>query len=145
MNQNAYLRILDANFNRAREGLRVCEEITRLAMNDAALTRVLKKTRHSISRTLKNFPVPASKLIEARDVEGDIGKKPSALEHTRRDTKTIFIANIQRVKESLRVLEEISQLMHLKGSVHFKKIRFSVYGIEKKAFPKLGKCSGKKY
>ena len=33
-----FLRIVDVNYNRAREGMRVCEEVARFALSDAALT-----------------------------------------------------------------------------------------------------------
>ena len=40
------LRIIDANLNRAREGLRVCEDISRFALGDKTATRALKSIRH---------------------------------------------------------------------------------------------------
>ncbi|MFC1594778.1 hypothetical protein ACFL38_05570 [Candidatus Omnitrophota bacterium] len=43
------LRILDANINRAKEGLRVCEDEARFILNDARYSRQLKSVRHKIS------------------------------------------------------------------------------------------------
>ena len=49
------LRIVDANLNRSREGLRVCEEVVRFALEDARLTSEFKTLRHKISRSIKRF------------------------------------------------------------------------------------------
>ena len=49
----------------------------------------------------------------------------------------IFGANIERVKESLRVLEEFFKLIDKKDSAKFTKLRFKVYEIEKKALSHL--------
>lgn len=137
MRRHDTLRILDANFNRSREGLRVCEEVARFVMNDAKLTALLKKTRHDVSACLKTFAVPASLLVQARNSRGDVGREPSALEANRSDASGLFTANIERAKEALRVLEEVSKLVDGEASVRFKKIRFKIYDIEKNALPKL--------
>ena len=137
MKRSEILRILDANFNRSREGLRVCEEIARFVLRDEALTRELKKARHAVSDCLKKLPVPLAELVASRNVRADFGKKSSALESRRKDALALFLANAERAKESLRVLEETSKLIELKISVRLKKERFHVYAIEKKSLPKL--------
>ena len=137
MKRSEILRILDANFNRSREGLRVCEEITRFVMADEALTRELKKIRHAVSGCLKNFPGSSFELAAARDVRRDVGKGPSRSEKAREGMAEIFLANIERVKESLRVLEETSKLIDHKTSDKLKEIRFCAYAIEKKVLKKL--------
>ena len=137
MKRREVLRILDANFNRSREGLRVCEEIARFVLRDRALTGDLKKARHAVSGCLKKLPVPLTELVAARDVRADFGKKPSSLEKKRESALGLFLANAERAKESLRALEETSKFID--GNVHekFKRIRFKVYAIEKRALPKL--------
>ena len=55
----------------------------------------------------------------------------------RRNLSDIFAANIERVKESLRVLEEIFKLVNVKSSSEFCSLRFKVYEIEKKALRKI--------
>ena len=137
MNRREVLRILDANFNRSREGLRVCEEIARFVMEDKALTRRLKNARHAVSDCLKGIPASWSELVASRDVRRDVGKGRSALENGRRNTLDLFLANSERAKESLRVLEEASKLMDEKISAKLKKTRFDVYAIEKSALPKM--------
>ena len=127
------LRILDANFNRSREGLRVCEEIARFYMDNKALTLDLKKARHAISECWKRFPGDWASLLKARDVRQDVGKKPSRLETGRKNVAEIFLANAERSKESLRALEEFSKCVDENSSRKFKKIRFQVYAIEKRS------------
>ncbi len=137
MTRKDALRILDANFNRSREGLRVCEEIARFVLNEEALTKRLKAARHAVSKALKEFPVPFKELVGARDSRGDVGRGESGLEKKRTGTADLFSANIERVKESLRVLEETVKLIDENFSGRFKRIRFNVYSIEKDVLPAL--------
>ena len=125
--RKAVLRVIDANFNRSREGLRVCEEISRFILNSASLTGELKAVRHKISELVEDT------AVEFRDVGGDLGRlRRSYSEMRRRDFRDIFEANIERVKESLRVLEEF-----FKTSSRFTALRFRVYDIEKRALKRI--------
>ena len=131
-------RIIDANFNRSREGLRVCEEVTRFIWNSATLTKDLKAARHSITDILKNTPASSKILFATRDVRSDVGRKERRKSEMRRlDYSDIFSANIERAKESLRVLEEFFKLIDKNDSAKFTKLRFKVYEIEKKALTHL--------
>ena len=133
------LRIIDANLNRAKEGLRVCEDITRFILNDLASTRALKSLRHRIHSIIVSSKLSASLLHGSRDVKSDCGTDFCGLE--KKDKwQAIFFANIQRVKEALRVLEEFLKLF--KGSPaggQFKKLRFRLYEQEKKITEKYFK------
>jgi thiamine-phosphate pyrophosphorylase len=124
-------RIIDANTNRAKEGLRVCEEIARFILENRSLTSRLKKLRHKIGHLAITFK-PQAMLLEERDSTTDTGKNIYANELNRRGVRDIFFANIQRVKESLRVLEEFSKLSDPKTAVSFKEIRYQAYELEKK-------------
>lgn len=127
-------RIIDANFNRSREGLRVCEEVARFVWNSPGLTKDLKSVRHSISSILKDTPATAKILNNSRDSANDVGRcSCRKSEMSRISYEDIFGANIQRVKESLRVLEEFFKLIDKNSSAKFTDLRFKVYGIEKKA------------
>jgi thiamine-phosphate pyrophosphorylase len=130
-------RILDANINRAKEGLRVCEEITRFLLDDEALTKEFKLVRHRIDGLTKRLPLPRAALIMMRQSQKDVGRKIYAGELKRKDTGDIFFSNIQRVKESLRVLEEFAKLFEKKLAVKFKELRYGIYEIEKKAARRL--------
>jgi len=134
-NNNIY-RIIDANLNRVKEGLRVCEEIARFVLNDHKLTASFKHLRHEIDRIVKKV-YPASVLIGERNSSADVGRLNSRGELQRSSCKDIFRANIQRVKESLRVLEEFAKLIDEKAALSFKRLRYKVYEIEKDSFKKV--------
>lgn len=128
------LRIIDANFNRSREGLRVCEDVARFVLNAPRLTKELKSVRHDISSILKDSVIKSGKLFESRDSEGDVGRRPKHKSEMARSNPTdIFEANIERVKESIRVLEEFTKLIDERVSARFSDLRYRVYGIEKRA------------
>lgn len=133
-NNNVH-RIIDANLNRVKEGFRVCEEITRFILDDHKFTALLKLYRHEIDNIVNNYP--AAKLLEARESNRDVGRENSYSELKRGGLGDIFRANIQRVKESLRVLEEFSKLKHGKAALRFKRLRYKVYEFEKKSFKKI--------
>ena len=130
-------RILDANFNRVREGLRVSEEIVRFAMDAGTLQRGFKTCRHRVADVFRRYAVGARTLISARRVRSDVGRGPSAWERARKDLADVFLANMQRAKESLRALEEFSKLVDRDASRKLKEIRFRVYALEKRSLPKL--------
>jgi thiamine-phosphate pyrophosphorylase len=129
-------RIIDANINRTKEGLRVCEEITRFILNSRSLTSQFKKIRHQIDSLFKSL-ASRVKLIKERESAKDVGKNIYINELKRKNYQDIFLANIQRVKESLRVLEEFSKLKNTATALEFKKIRYRIYEIEKRAAKKL--------
>lgn len=132
------IRIIDANLNRSREGLRVCEDIARFTLSSASLTRDLKEVRHAISDIAKKKPLGPGVLSESRDSEKDIGRcSKTAGEMSRDRIADIFSANIERVKESLRVLEEFFKLIDKRSSAKFASLRFRTYDIEKRAVKKL--------
>lgn len=115
----------------------MAEEVVRFAMNSVALQKSLKRCRHDIQQVLDEFAISPHALIRTRDTRGDVGRKPSALENRRGDLASVFLANVQRVKESLRALEEFSKLIDPKASRNLKEIRFRVYALEKRALPKM--------
>ncbi len=131
-NQDKINRIIDANINRAKEGLRVCEEIVRFILNSRELTSGLKRVRHKIS-LLAGSLASQDKLLKERASLKDVGRGIRACELKRESLRDIFSANIQRVKESIRVLEEFSKLINIKAALGFKAIRYEIYEIEKKA------------
>ena len=131
-------RIIDANLNRSREGLRVCEEIARFALNSKPLTTELKSVRHGISGIVKSHAAELNKLSLSRDSDGDVLRRSRfESEMARQGLPDIFAANVERVKESLRVLEEIFKLIDRKSSSKFCDLRFEVYSIEKKVLKRL--------
>lgn len=131
-------RLIDANFNRSREGLRVCEDIARFILNSPALVEGLKSVRHDISNVMKGFSVNPNILLEARDVENDVGRRMRFKSEMKRVNPTdIFYANLERAKESLRVLEEFFKLIDKKNSNRLKASRYRIYDIEKKSIKRI--------
>ena len=131
-------RILDANLNRSREGLRVCEEIARFVLNSAPLTKELKSMRHAIASGVRELPRGSALLLAARNSRDDVGRSSRlSTEMTRSNYRDLFIANMQRVKESLRVLEEFSKLCDIRIALRFQRLRFRAYEIEKKTVGRL--------
>ncbi len=131
MGDSALFRILDANFNRAKEGLRVCEDISRYGWDDKQLTRGFKDVRHGLTEGMGKLNL--SKVLLARHVAADVGRPTTASESKRRDLKAVFWANSQRVKESMRVLEEVAKLLNPKVAQILKTLRYKVYVLEQKA------------
>jgi thiamine-phosphate pyrophosphorylase len=129
------LRVLDANFNRSREGLRVCEDILRFVADDPRGAAALRRIRHGVTRVLRSFPLEA--LLEARDAERDGGKAFHPAERHRRGWKDLYVANAERAKEALRVLEETAKLDDAAKARRLKHLRFRLYAREKSDFGKL--------
>ena len=123
MNKN-HLRLIDANLNRLREGIRVVEDIFRYIYNNKQISTKLKSLRH-IART-KNY----YELLETRDVENDVLRESIKSEQNREDLNSILIANFKRAQESSRVLEELTKLSSIEDSENFKYIRYELYNLE---------------
>ncbi len=141
-------RILDANLNRAREGLRVVEDMARFVLEDKALQKKTKSLRHKLaslflSRPTLPSPSRAGKaspgeidrqtLIDlGRDAATDVGKDSRTISEAHRVTAADFVqANFARIEESVRVLEEFTKLLSGEKSPQLKSLRFDVYTLEK--------------
>ncbi|MFH1478353.1 MAG: thiamine-phosphate pyrophosphorylase [Candidatus Omnitrophota bacterium] len=130
------LCIIDANLNRVREGLRVCEDIARFALKDKKLSLSLKLIRHNTTKAiLDSNKVSLRKLVDKRDVKKDPSKFVDFRKN--KDIPKIFMSNIQRAKESLRVLEECSSAVDKGLSPKYRKLRFNAYDVEKKFSNKI--------
>ena len=127
-------RIVDANFNRAKEGLRVCEDISRYVWNQKALTKAFKDLRHQLTEELAG--INKGQLLQERQAQADVGRPSTAGEFQRKDIQAVFFANAQRVKESLRVLEEVSKLLSPSVAEQVKTLRYRMYVLEQKAVKK---------
>lgn len=123
MNEN-YLRLIDANLNRLREGIRVVEDVFRYVYNDKQTAIKLKELRHK-ART-NNY----IELLETRDVKNDVLRSSIKSEQNRSDLNSILIANFKRAQESSRVLEEFCKLISIEDSENFKYIRYELYNLE---------------
>ena len=131
------LRIIDADLNRLLEGLRVCEEIMRFIISDKKLTLKFKNLRHEAVEVTKHWGINSNLLLRSRDSLKDAGKVSIKSEFKRSNYQDIFYANIQRAKESLRVLEEFVKLESITSAGNFKKLRYKLYQIEKETNTRL--------
>jgi thiamine-phosphate pyrophosphorylase len=130
VNEREIYRIIDVNANRAREGLRVVEEVTRFILDEPQFTACLKDIRHHIAGALKGFP--AAKLLCARNSREDVGRELYQREEMERDgCREIIRANMLRGQEALRTLEEFSKLIDPGAGKRFKNLRFRLYSLEK--------------
>lgn len=127
--------------NRAKEGLRVCEEIARFILSSSRLTAELKSLRHALDSAVGRL-VPKEALLAQRNSRNDVGMNIYGRELRRTGLSSIFGANIQRVKESVRVLEEFSKLADVPSAVRFKKIRYRAYELEKKMARSIASLRG---
>lgn len=123
-------RLIDANLNRLKEGIRVVEDINRYLYDDKLLTSSLKSLRHKL-QSAHNID-----RLQYRDIENDVQKKSTDSELSRSNITDIMIANFSRAQESSRVLEESFKLIDTEKSEIFKTIRYELYGLEKSFFLK---------
>lgn len=121
-------RVVDANFNRSKEGLRVIEDIFRFIWEDDKLREKTREIRHAMDSIAKSKILKEAVL--ARNSEKDLGKKTDVLEVKREDSTDILFINFQRVKESLRVLEEFFKIICSSQVRRIKKLRYEVYDLE---------------
>ncbi|MHC4571550.1 MAG: thiamine phosphate synthase [Planctomycetota bacterium] len=129
MERSVY-RIIDANFNRAREALRVIEEFCRFALNSGSLTARAKQLRHELSACLGELD--AGRLISSRDTLGDVGVgKTVDNQLTRTNLSDCFTAACKRLTESLRTLAEMTQTLNPSVAQTIEKLRFAAYTLEK--------------
>jgi phosphoribosylaminoimidazole-succinocarboxamide synthase len=119
------LRVIDANINRYKEGIRVVEDIYRYIYNDKDISSTLKSLRHI------KLPLSQKELLQNRDSINDVLKTSTKSEQNRENLEGIIIANLKRAEESARVLEETFKLINIETSEKFKSNRYKLYNIEK--------------
>jgi len=122
---NHFLRVIDANINRYKEGIRVVEDIYRYIYNDKYISSILKSLRHI------KLPLSQKELLQNRDSVNDVLKTSTKSEQNRKDLEDIIIANLKRAEESARVLEELFKLIDIDTSEKFKSNRYKLYNLEK--------------
>jgi thiamine-phosphate pyrophosphorylase len=126
----ASLRIIDANANRAAEGLRVVEDYCRFFLNDGFLSRQHKELRHELSELLA--VLPSTLLAVARDTSGDVGIEITTVQEGRRlSMRSVALASSKRVEQALRIIEEQSKLLGLRQASQFEQLRYRAYTLSK--------------
>jgi thiamine-phosphate pyrophosphorylase len=118
-------RLVDANLNRLKEGIRVIEDVNRYLYDDKSVTSKLKTLRHLA--TIDNY----LDILPFRDIENDILKESTDSELHRESLQSLLLANYKRAQEAARVLEEAFKLIDVKKSEDFKKVRYALYALER--------------
>lgn len=139
--ERAVYRIIDANFNRGREAIRVIEDYCRFALNSAELCGRAKQLRHNLSSAVGKLdagPATArafagtSRLITSRDTLGDVGvgqKVEKQLQRT--NLHDSFTAGCKRLTEALRTLTEAIKASNPDIAETIEKLRYDAYTLEK--------------
>lgn len=123
-------RVLDANFNRAREAARVLEDYCRFALDDRFLTTQVKELRHSLAAAADSLP--AGLLLASRETLRDVGTNVTTGGEYRRDTPAhVAAVNLKRLQESLRSLEEFGKLFGPELGRNLESLRYRAYTLER--------------
>lgn len=125
-------RLVDANVNRASEGLRVLEELARFSLSDDLLAQELRSLRHELARMTMPMGVD---LLSSRDSVRDVGRESGIRVEGEHTLLSTIRANSKRAEESLRVLEELGRLADLENRIdpaRVEGLRYSVYDLEKR-------------
>jgi len=131
MTRTALLRMLDANANRALEGLRVCEDVVRFHLGTPRIFRRIRALRHGVAEALTRLPVRPTELVRARNSARDPGRTAPATAVP--SLERLLLINFQRAKEALRVLEEAARLLAPRQTAAFQRLRFRTYEAEREA------------
>jgi len=99
-NDERLYRVIDANLNRLKEGLRVVEDVRRYGFDDLALAKKIKNLRHKAK-------IPQKEFLKFRDAANDVLKPSLKEEQIRLNLDDLQTANIKRAQESARVLVTI--------------------------------------
>lgn len=124
-------RLIDANINRLKEGIRVVEDINRYIFDDMVPAADLKTLRHTLQTLYSQERLPH------RDIQNDVQKGTTASELKRSSLNDLVIANFSRSQEAARVLEECFKLINSEKSEICKNIRYGLYEAEKAFFISL--------
>ncbi|HEY2584300.1 MAG TPA: thiamine phosphate synthase [Tepidisphaeraceae bacterium] len=137
----AVLRLIDANANRAREGLRVAEDFARFVLNDQSLSSALKEIRHEFATVLG--PLLGEAILH-RDTPGDVGtSNKTQAEQRREDVADVVIAAGKRLGEALRAIEEYLKTIAPADAARIEQLRYRFYDIEQRLARTL--CPAKRF
>jgi thiamine-phosphate pyrophosphorylase len=132
MERSAY-RIIDANFNRAREAARVIEEYCRFVLNSKSLSERAKQLRHQLCRVVDGLD--SNLLLSSRDTKNDVGiGQVVADQYGRNQLSDCLVAACRRLTEALRALSECTQSQKESVWQVFEQLRYSAYTLEKDIF-----------
>ena len=118
-------QIIDANLDRAREGLRVLEDWARFGLGENGFVAKIKNYRQILGKNHLGIYKQSRNQIE------DQCKGLTHQEQSKRKTpEQIISSNAGRVQEALRVIEEFSRLHNQELSKIASEIRYEIYTLE---------------
>ena len=118
-------QIIDANLDRAREGLRVLEDWARFGIGENDCVTKIKNFRQILGKNHLEVYKQSRNYIE------DQCKGLTHQEQNKRKTpEQIISSNAARVQEALRVIEEFSRLHNHELSKIASEIRYEIYTLE---------------
>ncbi|MBO8244263.1 thiamine phosphate synthase [Prochlorococcus marinus XMU1411] len=131
-------QIIDANLDRAREGLRVIEDWSRFGLGDEKYVKRIKNFRQILGK---------NHLEIYKKSRNSIDDKCKGLTHkeqiNRKTPQQIISSNAGRVQEALRVIEEFSRVHNNNLSKIASEIRYEIYTLEIELLS-LSKCKNYK-
>jgi len=118
-------QIIDANLDRAREGLRVLEDWSRFGIGREDLVIKIKNFRQILGKNHLYFYKKSRNhvLDKCRGISHEEQFK-------RKNSENIISSNAARVQEALRVIEEFSRDHNLELSKIASEIRYEIYNLE---------------
>ena len=118
-------QIIDANLDRAREGLRVLEDWARFGLGRQEIVVKIKNFRQILGKNHLEIYKSSRNYIE---------DKCKGLSHpeqfTRKTSQEVISSNSARVQEALRVIEEFSRNHNQKLCEIASEIRYEIYNLE---------------
>lgn len=135
-------RVLDANFDRCLEGVRVLEDTARFVFDDAGVSRTLRDVRHAVMHAMGAVD---AELVGARRSAEDVGASPAVAEEPRGGLHHVVRANAKRAEEALRVLEEYARLPEVSGRIPLaplKEARYGLYEAEHRLAGRVARANG---
>jgi thiamine-phosphate pyrophosphorylase len=123
-------RILDAGANRAREALRTIEDYCRFVLEDGFLSGELKRLRHDFTTSM--LELAPKGMLHARETLLDVGTTISTeAEQQRSSLADVVQANLKRLQEALRSLEEFAKITGPLLPERLEQMRYRAYTLER--------------
>ncbi len=122
---NRIAQLIDANLDRAREGLRVMEDWCRFGLKRSDFSIQIKDWRQQLGG--HHHKIYRKARLTSNDPAMGVSHP---LQKVRSTPEAIFIANSSRVQEALRVIEEFTKLTDPNLCKIATKIRYETYEIE---------------
>ena len=127
-------QIIDANLDRAREGLRVLEDWARFGLGKEKYVEKIKNFRQILGKNHLEVYKQSRNHLEDK-CKGVTHKE----QNNRKTSEQIISSNSARVQEALRVIEEFSRLQNHELSKIASEIRYEIYTLDIELLS-LNKC-----